>query len=61
MGKTSFVVTETGNDLGYNITSYFPKEIENIFFEILSSSEPIVVGTIYENFFKKSISCNSCN
>ena len=54
-------MTETGNDLGYNITSYFPKEIENIFFEILSSSEPIVVGTIYEKFFKKSISCNSCN
>ena len=38
----------TGNDLSYNIKSYFPKDIENIFFEILlPNSKPIVVGTIY--------------
>ena len=37
------------NDLSYNVKSYFPKDIENIFFELLLptvTSKPIVVGTI---------------
>ena len=36
------------NDLSYNIRLYFPKDIENIFFElILPNTRPIVVDTIY--------------
>ena len=36
------------NDLSYNIQSYFPKNIKNIFFELLlPNTESIVVGTIY--------------
>ena len=36
------------NDLSYNAKSYFPKGIENIFFELLlPNTKPIVVGTTY--------------
>ena len=36
------------NDLSYNITSVFPREIESVFFEILlPNSKPITIGTIY--------------
>ena len=36
------------NDLSYNVQSYFPKDIENIFFELLlPNTKPVVVGTIY--------------
>ena len=36
------------NDLSYNAKSYFPKDIENIFFELLlPNTKPIAVGTIY--------------
>ena len=36
------------NDLSYNVKSYFPKDIENIFFKLLlPNTKPIVVGTIY--------------
>ena len=36
------------NDLSYNITSVFPREIESVFFEILlPNSKTIAVGTIY--------------
>ena len=36
------------NDLSYNVKSYFPKDIENIFLELLlPQTKPIVVGTIY--------------
>ena len=36
------------NDLSYNVQSFFPKDIENIFFELLlPNTKPIVVGTIY--------------
>ena len=36
------------NDLSYNVKSYFPKDLENIFFELLlPNTKPIVVGTIY--------------
>ena len=36
------------NDLSYNVKSHFPKDIENIFFELLlPNTKPIVVGTIY--------------
>ena len=36
------------NDLIYNVQSYFPKDVENIFFELLfPNTKPIVVGTIY--------------
>ena len=38
----------TRNDLSYNVKSYFPKDIENIFFELLlPNTKPIVVGAIY--------------
>ena len=38
----------TRNDLSYNTLSVFPREVENIFFEILlPNSKPITVGTIY--------------
>ena len=46
------------NDLSYNTLSVFPREVENIFFEILlPNSKPITVGTIYRppsqsNFFE---------
>ena len=54
MSMNSFVVIEAGikvrllaffgNDLTYNIISYFHKNIENIFFEIsLPNSNPTVV------------------
>ena len=36
------------NDFSYNVKSYFPKEIENILFELsLPNTKPIVVGTVY--------------
>ena len=36
------------NDLSYNVKSYFSKDTENIFFELLSpNTKPIVVATIY--------------
>ena len=36
------------NDLSYNTLSVFPREAENIFYEILlPNSKPITVGTIY--------------
>ena len=36
------------NDLRYNVKSYFPKDIENIFFKLLlPNTKPVVVGTIY--------------
>ena len=36
------------NDLSYNVKSYFPKDIENIFFELLlPNTKPVVVGPIY--------------
>ena len=36
------------NDLSYSVKSCFPKDIENIFFELLlPNTKPIVVGTIY--------------
>ena len=36
------------DDLSYNAKSYFPKDIENIFFElILSNIKPVGIGTIY--------------
>ena len=36
------------NDLSYNTLSVFPREVENIFFEILlPNSKPITVGAIY--------------
>ena len=36
------------SELSYNVKSYFPKDIENIFFELLlPHTKPIVVGTIY--------------
>ena len=38
----------TRNYLSYNVKSYFPKDIKNIFFELLlPNTKPIVVGTIY--------------
>ena len=38
------------NDLSYNVKSYFSKDIENIFFElVLPNIKPIVVGTIYHS------------
>ena len=60
MSMTSFAVTETDmerrggvacyirNDLSYDVKSYFPKDIENMFLELLlPNTKPIVVGTIY--------------
>ena len=61
VGMNSLVVTETDmerggggvagyirNDLSHNVKSYFPKDIENIFFELLlPNTKPIVVRTIY--------------
>ena len=36
------------NDLSSNVQSYFPKDIKNIFFELLlPNTKPIVVGTVY--------------
>ena len=46
------------NDLSYNVKSCFPKDIENIFFELLlPKTKPIVIGTVYRppnqtNFMK---------
>ena len=38
------------NDLSYNILSVFPREIGNIFFEILLPNlKPVIVGTIYHS------------
>ena len=42
-GVTSYI----RNDLSYNILSVFPCEIENIFFEILPNSKPVIVGTTF--------------
>ena len=56
MSMTFFIVTEIDmeegrlailNDLSYNLKLYFPKDIENIFFELLPNTKPIVVGAIY--------------
>ena len=56
MSMTFFIVTEIdmeegklaiSNDLSYNVKLYFPKDIENIFFELLPKTKPIVVGAIY--------------
>ena len=43
------VVCYIRNDLSHNVKSYFPSDIENIFFELLlpNTNKPIVVGTIY--------------
>ena len=42
------VICYVRNDLSYNTLSVFPREVENIFFEILlPNSKPITVGTIY--------------
>ena len=42
------VVCYVRNDLSYDTLSVFPREVENIFFEILlPNSKPIAVGTIY--------------
>ena len=42
------VVCYVRNDLSYNTISVFPREVENIFFEILlPNSKPIIVGIIY--------------
>ena len=36
------------SDLSYNVKSYFPKDKENILFELLlPNTKPVVVGTIY--------------
>ena len=38
------------NDVSYNVKSYFSKDIENIFCELLLPNiKPIVVGTIYRS------------
>ena len=38
------------NDLSYNVKSYFSKDIENIFFElVLPNIKPVVVDTIYRS------------
>ena len=43
------VVCYVRNDLSYNTQSVFPREVANIFFEILlPNSKPITVGTIYQ-------------
>ena len=42
------VICYIRNDLSYNVKSYFPKDIEKIFFKLLlPNTKPIVVGTIY--------------
>ena len=42
------VVCYIRNDLSYGAKSFFPPEIENIFFELLlPNTKPIVVGIIY--------------
>ena len=43
------------NDLSYNFKSYFPKDIDDIFFELslLPNTKPIVVGTIYRHQTKQ--------
>ena len=42
------VVCYIRNDLSYDVKSFFPPEIENIFFELLlPNTKPIVVGIIY--------------
>ena len=42
------VVCYTRNDLSYDVKSFLPPEIENIFFELLlPNTKPIVVGIIY--------------
>ena len=56
MSITSFAVTETGMEEEYlaisemvvaNVKWYFPKDTENIFFELLlPNTKPIVVGKI---------------
>ena len=39
-----------GNDLSYNVKSYFLKGIENIFFELLlPNTKPIVIGTVHRS------------
>ena len=36
------------NDLSYNVKSYFPKDIENMLFELLlPNTKPIAAGTVY--------------
>ena len=42
------------NDIIYNVKSYLPKDIENIFFELLlPNTKPIVGGTIYRPLNQK--------
>ena len=42
------VACSVRNNLRYNVKTYFPKDIENMIFELLlSNTKPIVVGTIY--------------
>ena len=41
------VVWYIRNDLSYDVKSFFPPKIENIFFKILPITKPIVVGIIY--------------
>ena len=42
------VVCYIRNDLSYDVKSFFPPEIESIFFEILlPNTKPIIVGNIY--------------
>ena len=44
------VVCYIRNDLSYYVKSFFPPEIENIFFEILlPNTKPITVGIIYQS------------
>ena len=47
-GEEGGVACYIRNDLSYDVKSYFPKDIENIFLELLlPNTKPIVVGTIY--------------
>ena len=42
------VVCYIRNDLSYDVKSFFPPEIKNIFFELLlPTTKPTVVGIIY--------------
>ena len=42
------------SELSYNAKSYFPKDVEKIFFELLlPHTKPIVVGTIYRHQTKQ--------
>ena len=48
------VVCYIRSELSYNAKSYFPKDVEKIFFELLlPHTKPIVVGTIYRHQTKQ--------